>query len=138
MSTSRGTTPTYRVGERLDLNAQVSEDGYLYCYYGDETGKIARIYPNRYTPNPYLSAGQRVNIPSRDAQFSIEFTDPGSRQEVLCLASKQELGVKLPASFKVADLEPVGVSSFEEVVQAFQALDREGLSFQRIRLSVVQ
>lgn len=31
-----------------------------------------------------------------------------------------------------------GVSSFEEVVQAFQALDREGLSFQRIRLSVVQ
>lgn len=138
MSTSHGTTPTYRVGERLDLNAQVSEDGYLYCYYGDETGKIARIYPNRYTPNPYLSAGQRVNIPSRDAQFSIEFTDPGSRQEVLCLASKQELGVKLPASFKVADLEPVGVSSFEEVVQAFQALDREGLSFQRIRLSVVQ
>ncbi len=138
VSTSRGTTPTYRVGERLDLNAQVSDDGYLYCYYGDETGKIARIYPNRYAPDPYLSAGQRVDIPGREAQFSIEFTDPGTRQEVLCLASKQELGVKLPASFKVVDLEPVGVSSFEEVVQAFQALDREGLSFQRIRLSVVQ
>ena len=138
VSTSRGTTPTYRVGEHLDLNAQVSDDGYLYCYYGDETGKIARIYPNRYAPDPYLSAGQRVSIPSRDAQFSIEFTDPGTRQEVLCLASKQELGVKLPASFKVADLEPVGVSSFEEVVQAFQAIDREGLSFQRVRLSVVQ
>lgn len=138
LNTSRGTSPAYRVGERLALNAQVSDDGYLYCYYSDETGKIARIFPNRYTPDPFLNAGQRVDIPDGKAQFSIEFTDPGTRQEVLCLASRRELGVKLPASFKVADLEPVGVSSFEEVVQAFQSLDRESLSYQRMRLPVAQ
>lgn len=138
LNTSRGTSPTYRVGERLDLTAQVSNDGYLYCYYSDETSKIARVYPNRYAPNPYLNAGQRIGIPSSNAEFSIEFTDASTHQEMLCLASTQELGVKLPANFKVADLEPIGVSSLEDVIKTFQALDQQSLSYQRMRLSVIR
>ena len=138
LNTSRGTKPTYRVGERLDLSAQVSNDGYLYCYYSDETGKVARVYPNRYAPNPYLNAGQRISIPGNNAEFSIEFTDASTRQEMLCLASTQELGVKLPVHFKVADLEPIGVPSLDDVIKTFQALDPHGLSYQRMRVSVVR
>lgn len=126
------------MGERLDLSAQVSNDGYLYCYYSDETGKIARVYPNRYAPNPYLNAGQRISIPGNNAEFSIEFTDASTRQEMLCLASTQELGVKLPVHFKVADLEPIGVPSLDDVIKTFQALDPHGLSYQRMRVSVVR
>ncbi len=138
LNTPRGTTPSYTVGERLDMTAQVSDDAYLYCYYSDEAGKIARVYPNRYTPNAYLNAGQSISIPSPNAGFSIEFSEVGQRQEVLCLASKQELGVKLPVSFKAADLEPIGAASLEDVVQTFQRLDQDSLAYQRMKLTVIR
>lgn len=138
LDTPRGTTPVYHVGERLELMAQVSDDGYLYCYYRDESGNIARIYPNRYALDSYLRAGQRIDIPGPNAGFSIEFTEADQRPEVLCLASKRDLGAKLPASLKVADLEPVSVASLETVVQVFQVLDRDSLSYARLRLTVLK
>ncbi len=136
LDTARGSNPVYHVGERLNLSVQLSEAGYLYCYYRDESGKIARIYPNRYTPNAYLEAGQRIDIPGQNAEFSIEFTTDGEPPEVLCLSSRQELDAKLPTELKMADLEPVDITSIEAVIQNFQALDTS-LNHQRLHLTVL-
>lgn len=137
LDTPRGADPVYHVGERLDLTAQVSEAGYLYCYYRDENGNIARIYPNRYAPDSYLRAGQRIDIPGQNAGFSIEFTEADQYAEVLCLASNHKPGAKLPTHLRVADLEPIGVTSLEAVIEAFQAHD-ESLTYRRLRLAVLK
>lgn len=137
LDTPRGASPRYRIGEQLDLNIQISEDGYLYCYYRDESGKIARIYPNRYAPDSYLRAGQRIAIPGQNAGFSIEFTRGSQYPEVLCLASQHEPGAKLPATLQVTDLEPIRVVSLEAVIQIFQAFD-EDLTYQRLRVRVLK
>ncbi len=136
LSTTKGTDSVYRVGEPLKLAAQLSEDGYLYCYYQDEAGRIARIYPNRYAPDSYLRTGQSIYIPGENAGFSIEFTKTGQQPEAMCLASKRELGAKLPAHLKVVDLEPVSVESLDQVINAFQTLDPD-VTCQRLRLAII-
>ena len=99
--------------------------------------RAARIYPNRYAPDSYLRAGQSIHIPSKNAGFSIEFTKTGQQPEAVCLASKRELGAKLPAHLKIVDLEPVRVESLDQVIKAFQTLYPDVTS-QRLRLAVIR
>ena len=63
LSTPRGPKPSYRVGDTMVLSVQPTQDAYVYCYYQDATGTVARIFPNRFQPDPFLHAGAQIEIP---------------------------------------------------------------------------
>jgi len=123
LATPKGTQPSYRLNEALEMTVVASQDAYLYCYYQDGKGAIARVYPNQFQPDPYLTAGQPVRIPGEQAGFEIVLDWPGASEEVVCLASPKELGLALPAQLKTPDLTPMPVASLDEVVSTYRRLD---------------
>lgn len=117
LDTDRGPRPTYRLKEFLQARVQLSGDGILYCYYRDNSGVIARIFPNRFSPDSFVRAGRAMSLPPEGSPFKIRFDQPGQEQ-IVCYASERDL--PLPANLKAADLTPLKVASLEEIAQAFR------------------
>lgn len=117
LDTDRGPRPTYRPKEFLQAKVQLSSDGILYCYYRDNSGVIARIFPNRFNPDPFVRSGRAMSLPPEGSPFKIRFDQPGQEQ-IVCYASERDL--PLPSSLKAADLTPLKVGSLEEIAAAFR------------------
>ena len=134
--TDRGSEPSYAPMEFLHANVQVSGNAYVYCYYQDGAGDIARVFPNRFQSDPRLAAGEIVTIPGREAGFQIQIEGDGPREEVICLASDREIANRLPVELHGYDLVPMPVESLDEIARAFFAIDRAIVSQARLPISV--
>jgi hypothetical protein len=139
LSTSRGPIPRYRVDETMALQVQPNADAFVYCYYQDAEGTVARIFPNRFQPDAFIAAGKLVEIPpGSDKPFNIRFDKPGSRETVACLTSDLELGVKLPAALKMEDLEPLPVRSVDDVAAIFRSIAPSRTDDARLAIEVTR
>ncbi len=107
--------PVYAPGMTMRVNARLNTDAYLYCFYKDARGSVARIFPNRFQPNALSPGGRLIEIPGRQAGFDIFFDTPGATETVTCFASRDEVGTALPENLKVADLTPLPVSSLADL-----------------------
>jgi peptidoglycan hydrolase-like protein with peptidoglycan-binding domain len=138
MTTPKGLSPTYRVREALALTVRTSQDAYLYCYYSDAKGTVARIFPNKFSPDSYVAANKPTAIPGKSAGFGIVFDKPGATEEVLCVASEREAGLRLPDSLKQKDLAPLPVRSLDEVVLAYRKVDPVRVADARLSIKVAK
>lgn len=136
LNTPKGRAPVYKINDVFKMTVKTSQDSYVYCYYRDDKGQVARIFPNRFAPDPYAIAGRPISIPSEKSRFDIVFEVPRSEEEVLCLASRKEVGLLLPQELKVTDLAPLPVESLEQIRSEFQKIDPVGIAQDRISLVV--
>lgn len=135
--TERGANPTYRRGEIFTMSARLARNAFLYCYYEDSLGNVARIYPNRFQPDAYVAGGGKgFFIPAPDTPFKIIFAQSGSKEEIACMASDRELSLQLPKELKAKDLEPLPVTSMQMLIDAYRKLDTAGLTVSRLPISV--
>ncbi|MEW6163674.1 MAG: DUF4384 domain-containing protein [Pseudomonadota bacterium] len=118
LSSDKGPKPVYRPKDFLQARVELGRDGVLYCYYKDSGGTIARIYPNRFNPDPFVRANKTMSLPPEGSPFKIRFDQTKVKEQVVCYASDRDLA--LPANLKVADLTPLKVSSMEEIGNAFR------------------
>jgi hypothetical protein len=120
---TRGPRPSYRVGDMLALRFQPTQDAYVYCYYRDAGGAVARIFPNRFQPDAFTPARTAVTVPPANAgAFDIRLDQAGGRESVACLAADREVGLRLPDALKAQDLQPLPVGSLDEVAAQFRAI----------------
>lgn len=139
LSTPRGPRPSYRVGETMVVAVQPSRDAYVYCYYQDAGGTVARIFPNRFQPDPYLRGGTRIEIPPAGVKsFAIRFDKPGGTETVACLGADREIGLRLPERLKAGDLEPLPVSGLDEVASQFRELPGGSVDDARLVVEVMK
>ncbi len=117
LDTDRGPRPTYKPKEFLQARVQLSGDGFLHCFYRDNSGVIARIFPNRFNSNSFVLAGRAMSLPPEGSPFKIRFDAPGQEQ-IVCFASAREL--LLPTNLQMADLTPLKVGSIDEIGAAFR------------------
>lgn len=123
LSSSRGTHPTYHVNETLAVEAVTAQDAFLYCYYQDADGAVARIFPNRFQPNALVHGGAPVAIPPGAGKaFAIRFDKSHAKEAVACIASSAELGLRLPNQLKTQDLAPLPVHGLRDIVDSFRRL----------------
>jgi len=118
LSSDRGPKPVYHPKDYLQAKVELSRDGVLYCYYKDAGGTIARIYPNRFNPDPFVRANKTMSLPPEGSPFKIRFDQSKIKEQVVCYASDRDLA--LPANLKVADLTPIKVGSMDEIGNAFR------------------
>lgn len=139
LSTPRGPRPSYRAGETLALAVQPVTDTYVYCYYQDAGGTVARIFPNRFQPDPFLPAGKQVEIPPPGTKsFAIRFDNPGAHESVACIGADREIGLKLPNELKAQDLEPLPVANLDEVARRFRDVPGAQVDDARLAVEVVR
>lgn len=138
LATDRGTSPSYKVGDSLKVSIGVNEDAYVYCYYQDGNGTIARIFPNRFSPDALLTPQRQVTVPSAQAGFDIVFERPGAAERVDCLASRREVGIGLSTDLMVPDLTPISGRTMDSIVREFRRVDQAGLAHQTLALPVAR
>lgn len=134
--TEKGSNPVYERGEQLTLAVKLARNAFLYCYYQDAQGTIARIYPNRFQPDAYVAGGKGFVIPSRQSPFRILFDKAPAQEQALCLASDRELSLQLPQELKKADLAPLPVTSMDALIDYYKKLDTRGLAVASIPITV--
>jgi curli biogenesis system outer membrane secretion channel CsgG len=138
LSTSRGERPTYRVDETLAVEATTVRDAFLYCYYQDADGTVARIFPNRFQPNALVHGGTPIEIPPGTSKaFAIRFDKSHVKESVACIASNDELGLKLPSQLKAEDLAPLPVHGLEDIISSFRQLGSGQLSERWLSIEVM-
>ena len=139
LDTSRGEHPAYQPGEILVLQATPSRDAYIYCYYQDAGGTVARIFPNRFQPDAFVRANTPIHIPpAAGSTFSIRFDKPRAREAVACLGTNREAGLLLPAPLKAQDLAPLPVPGLDAVVAEFRAVGGTAVQEARVLIEVTQ
>jgi hypothetical protein len=116
LESDKGSKPSYKVGEFLNMSLSLMGDGTVYCYYEDINRSVARIFPNQFVGNPTLRSGSTIRLPS--GGFKIRF-DQAGKERVACIGADRELVV--PAALKGArDLAPLPVRSLDEVVSQYR------------------
>lgn len=116
LETDRGSKPSYKIGDFLNLTLSMNTHGTAYCYYQDVSSTTARIFPNKFHSDSMVPAGAGVKIPS--GGFRIRFDMPGS-ERVACIGSDRELVV--PSGLQgVRDLSPLPVRSVDDVIGQYK------------------
>jgi peptidoglycan hydrolase-like protein with peptidoglycan-binding domain len=123
LTSDRGPKPRYRVGEALVARVTPTADGFVYCYYQDAGGAVARIYPNRFQPDAFVEANRQVEIPpGTQKPFNLRMDRVGARESIACVVTRDEIGVRLPERFKTQDLQPIPGATMPELLNAFTAV----------------
>ncbi len=116
LDTDRGSRPSYKVGEFLNMTLSLNAQGTAYCYYEDVSRTTARIFPNQFRPDSSVAAGAGIRLPS--GGFKIRFDKPGA-ERVACIASDRELII--PSGLRGArDLSPLAAKSVDDIIGQYK------------------
>ncbi|HLZ67046.1 MAG TPA: DUF4384 domain-containing protein [Aliidongia sp.] len=138
VTSDRGEHPTFQVNDLLVVQAQTNRDGFLYCYYQDADGSVARIFPNRFQPNAFVRGGAAVQIPPGPARtFSIRFDTRRAREAIACVAAPIEFGLRLPQQLKTQDLAPLPVRGLDDLIEDFRHVGGERISVGKMFIEVM-
>ncbi|MBC7940420.1 MAG: DUF4384 domain-containing protein [Chitinophagaceae bacterium] len=121
----------YRPGDAVELQVSTSHTAYVYCYVqSPASGKIQRIFPNRFARDPRLQANTPLSIPGEQG-FMVAAGGEGAKQQVLgCLATEHEVYNDLPPPLRWGDFEDIRLGSFEEIRAAFQQVARSPVALE--------
>ena len=97
----------YAVGEKIQIHYEVNQNAYVYIYDIDADGKVSMIFPNYYSQNNYIAAGEHV-LPDSPA-YNLTVVEPTGTEYLQAIASVQPLNlapqfqITLPFPFMGAD-----------------------------------
>ena len=110
----------YRKGEPIELTLSTSQTAYVYCFVqSPSTGKIQRIFPNRFLRDPRVEATTPLALPGAQG-FKVAAGGEGVKQQgVGCLATEREIYNELPPQLRWGDFEDIKLGTFDEIRAAF-------------------
>jgi len=132
---SSDATHRFKAGERVRLLVTTRRDAYVYCYLQDETRRILRFYPNRFSKSALVRADAPLEIPGR-MRFEIVANMRKAVETVACFASEGDVLARLPAEVVGTDMNRLSATSFDQVRSAFARIAGETLTEASFRVEV--
>jgi hypothetical protein len=96
-------TPSYAVGESIQIGVRVSEDAYVYLFSISAGGEVVQILPNRFDAagrDNFLRADRTVYFPPPGARYEFAVDPPTGLAKVIAVASKRPLDTGTLARFQ--------------------------------------
>ncbi|MGE0797045.1 MAG: DUF4384 domain-containing protein [Lautropia sp.] len=118
LAVSAGGKRSFNRGELVDLQVATSRGAYVYCYLQDESRKVARIFPNRFASDGYVTADRPLQLPG-DMRFQLVMNGKGVTETVACLATAGDVSAQLPREAFGTDFEPLPVASLDQIRRSF-------------------
>jgi hypothetical protein len=127
----------YRKGEPIALTVIAAQPAYVYCYVqSPSTGKIQRIFPNRFARDPRIEANTPLVLPGAQ-DFKVVAGGEGVRQQAVgCLATEREVYNDLPPPLRWGDFEDIKLGTFEEIRDAFAQVAKAPVAFEGATIDV--
>jgi curli biogenesis system outer membrane secretion channel CsgG len=127
----------YRKGEPIELTVTTGQPAYVYCYVqSPSTGKIQRIFPNRFMRDPHVDANQPLVLPGAQGFKLAAGTGGVKQQAVGCLATEREIYNDLPPTLRWGEFEDVRLGTFEEIRGAFATVAKGPVALEGTLISV--
>ncbi len=114
--TSASTSDIYQVGEEIFLTIKSDASGFVNCYLEGKDG-FMRIFPNRFTPDGFVSSEGAVTLPDSTG-YSITADLDG--ETIHCIVTTRSVYTELPGALKLADFEMLSISSKSEIIDAYE------------------
>ncbi|MEP7297976.1 MAG: DUF4384 domain-containing protein [Burkholderiales bacterium] len=132
------TKTRYRTGDPVELSVSVAQPAYVYCYVqSPSSGKIQRIFPNRFARDPRVEANTPLLIPGEQG-FKVPAGGDGAKQQTLgCLATEREVYNDLPPQLRWGDFEDIKLGTFEAIRDAFQLVAKAPVALEGAIIEVV-
>jgi len=114
------TKTRYRRGDPIELTVTAAQPSYVYCFLqSPATGKIQRIFPNRFARDPRLEANTPLVLPGAQGFKVAAGGEQVKQQAVGCLATEREIYNDLPPPLRWGDFEDIRLGTFDEIRDAF-------------------
>ena len=114
--TSTSVTGAYQAGDDVFLTIKSNTNGFVNCYM-ESGGIFARIFPNRFSPDGFISSKGFVALPDSPA-YSVTADTNG--EMIHCLLTTKPVNSDLPSALRLADFEPLPISSKGEITEAYK------------------
>jgi serine/threonine-protein kinase len=127
-------TSRFKPGERVRLLVTTSHDAHVYCYLQDETQRILRFYPNRFSKSALVRADAPLEIPGK-MRFEIVANTRNVAETVACFASERDVMAQLPAAVVGTDIASLRATSLDQVRSAFARVAGDTLAEASFRVA---
>jgi len=108
----------FKPGESFNLIVGLTRDAHLYCYLKDETARITRFFPNRFSRDSLVPAAKPLRLPGA-MRFQLSMNPKGVKETIACFATQRDVSAALPAQVVGTDFEPLAVKSIDQLRSAF-------------------
>jgi len=102
----KGDAPTYKVGEKMEVNVTATADCNLQIFDYDGSGSLTQIFPNDYQTNGFVKAGESVRIGGPDSQFDYEVSGKGGAEKIFVYAYPASTQSPLTVAFNPVPYTP--------------------------------
>jgi curli biogenesis system outer membrane secretion channel CsgG len=127
----------YRKGEPIELTVTTAQPGYVYCYVqSPTTGKIQRIFPNRFMRDPRVEANTPLLLPGAQGFKMLAGGEDVRQQVVGCLATEREVYNQLPPTLRWGDFEDIRLGTFDDIREAFALVAKGPVSLEAALIDV--
>jgi hypothetical protein len=129
----------YLEGEPIELTVTTAQDAYVYCYVqSPATGKIQRIFPNRFVRDPRVPANTPLVLPGAQGFKFFAGGEGAKLQAVGCLATDREVYNDLPPTLRWGDFEDIRLATFEQIRDAFAQVSKAPVAMEGGTIEVVR
>lgn len=129
----------YRKGEPIEMVVSVPQPAYVYCFVqSPQTGKIQRIFPNRFQRDPRLEPNNPLILPGAQGFKVAAGAEDVKQQGVGCLATEHEIYNELPPQLRWGDFEDIRLGSFEEIREAFSQIAKTAVPLEGALIDVTE
>ena len=112
---STSVTDAYQAGDDVFLTIKSNTNGYVNCYL-ESGGIFARIFPNRFSPDGFISNKGFVSLPDSPA-YSVTADTDG--EMIHCMLTTKPVNTDLPSALRIADFEALPITSKSEITGAY-------------------
>ncbi len=112
---STSVTDAYQAGDDVFLTIKSNTNGYVNCYL-ESGGIFARIFPNRFSPDGFISSKGLVSLPDSPA-YSVTADTDG--EMIHCMLTTKPVNTDLPSALRIADFEALPITSKSEITGAY-------------------
>ena len=122
LTTARGDTPSFAIGENFELTVELSHDAWLYCYYRQADGRVVKFFPNPQHKDARLKGGTAHGIPGDIYPFDLPFAEPPGNEQLTCYATDRDVDAELPALLRAPDFAPLPPGMVARLPEIFDGL----------------
>ncbi|KIF82492.1 hypothetical protein TSA66_19410 [Noviherbaspirillum autotrophicum] len=123
-------------GEKVAVKVTPSRDAYVYCFMQDETRKIARFFPNRFSKDALVSAKTGIQLPN-GKQFSMHANNKGVQEQIMCFGTGKDVYADVVASIGGGDIDvPTQLQSLAQIKTVFEKAAGPSLGTANFTLNV--
>ena len=127
----------YIKDEVLRATVTCSEEGYLYLFHRDAEGKVAMLYPNRFSKKNSIQKGETITVPAPGSIFQIRMDAPFGNELLKAVVSKEPLAFFDNLDLTGINMLPIGDEEGKELAKSVKGMKNSGWAVHQVSIRTV-